>query len=104
VVEDGSPPDQLQSNIDNGMSNSFDQSQEQQSQDNGLGLDTTALSQGGSLQLVQPSPVSGIQTNALNSNSNQCKPLIALVLLEGELTRQSHWVLQRLVGFPEPIL
>ena len=82
--DDGSPPDQLQSNIDNGMSNSFEQSQEQ-SQDNGLGLGATALSQGGPLQLVQPSPVSGLQANALNSNSNQCKLPIALILLGGEL-------------------
>ena len=80
--DDGSPPDQLQSNIDNGMSTSFEQSQEQQSQDNSLGLGTTALSQSGPLQLVQPSPVSGLQANALNSNSNQCKPLIALAMSE----------------------
>lgn len=80
VEDDGSPPDQLQSNIDSGMSNSFEQSQEQQSQDNRLGLGVgTALSQGGPLQLVQPSPVSGLQANALNSNSNQCELLIDLV-------------------------
>jgi hypothetical protein len=72
-VEDGSSPDQLQSNIDNGMSNTFEQSQEPQSQDNGLGLDATGLAQGESLQFVQPSLVSGLQANALNSNSNQCK-------------------------------
>jgi hypothetical protein len=70
--DDGSPQDQLQSSIDNGMSNSFEQSQEQ-SQDNPLGLGATALSQGGPLQLVQPSPVLGLQANALNSNSNQCQ-------------------------------
>ena len=83
AAEDGSPPDQLQSNIDDGISTSFEQSQGQQSQDNGLGLDATALSQGGTLQLVQPSPISGLQANALNSNSNQCKPPTALILSEG---------------------
>jgi hypothetical protein len=86
--DDGSPPDQLQSNIDSGMSNSFEQSQEQQSQDNGLGLGATTLSQGGPLQLVQPSPISGLQANALNSNSNQCRLPIALNLSGGELIRQ----------------
>jgi hypothetical protein len=65
------------------MSNSFEQSQEQQSQDNSLGLGTTTLSQGGPLQLVQPSPILGLQANALNSNSNQCKPPTALALSEG---------------------
>jgi hypothetical protein len=88
AAEDGSTPDQLQSNIDNGINNSFEQSQEQHSQDNGLGLDATALSQGGPLQIVQPSPVSGLQANALDSNSNQCKLPIALILSEGELTRE----------------
>ena len=79
--DDGSPLDQLQSSLDNGMSNSFEQSQEQ-SQDNSLGLGTTTLSQGGPLQLVQPSPISGLQANALNSNGNQCKPPIALASSE----------------------
>jgi hypothetical protein len=50
------------------MSNPFEQSSEQVP-DNRLQIG--ALSQGGSLQLVQPSPVSGIQANAPNSNSNQ---------------------------------
>ncbi len=70
--EDGSLPDPVQGNVETGISNSFEQAQSQ-SQDNSLALGTTALSQGGTLQLVQPSPVSGIQANALNSNSNQCK-------------------------------
>ncbi|KAG4436690.1 hypothetical protein IFR05_007838 [Cadophora sp. M221] len=75
--EDGSPPEPVQQgNVDNGMSNSFEQAAQTQvqSQDNNsLTLGTAALSQsqGGPLQLVQPSPVSGIQANALNSNSNQ---------------------------------
>jgi hypothetical protein len=69
--DDGTPPDQTQTNVDSGMNNSFEQAQEQ-AQDNNLGL-TTALSQGGQLLIVQPSPVSGIQANALNNNSNQCK-------------------------------
>ncbi|KAE8452847.1 hypothetical protein EG329_013119 [Mollisiaceae sp. DMI_Dod_QoI] len=68
--DDGSPPDQAQASADNGMSNSFDQSQDQ-SQDSSLTLGSAALSQGGPLQLVQPSPVSGIQASALNANSGQ---------------------------------
>jgi hypothetical protein len=63
----GTPPDQSQANVESGMSNSF----EEQSQDNSLDLGTVAVSQGGPLQIVQPSPVSGIQANALSSNSNQ---------------------------------
>jgi hypothetical protein len=69
--DDGTTPDQTESNIDNGISNLFEQSQDQ-AQDNNLSL-ATGLSQGGPSQIVQPSPVSGIQANALNSNSNQCK-------------------------------
>lgn len=68
--DDGSPPDQVQANIDNGINSSFEHSLEQ-SQENDLGLGASALSQGGPLQLVQPTPVSGIQVNALNSNSNK---------------------------------
>lgn len=63
----GSPPDQSQANVESGMSNSF----EEQSQDTSLDLGTITASQGGPLQIVQPSPVSGIQANALNSVSNQ---------------------------------
>lgn len=66
------------------MNNSFEQ---EQSQENSLTLGTTSLSQGGPLQIVQPSPVSGIQSNALNSNSNQCKlpsQLISLKDIDGE--------------------
>ena len=70
AVEDaGSPPDHSQGNGESGINNSF----EEQSQDTGLDLGTIAASQGGPLQIVQPSPVSGIQANALNSVSNQCK-------------------------------
>ncbi|KAH9212556.1 transcription factor Zn cluster transcription factor-like protein Rds2 [Leptodontidium sp. 2 PMI_412] len=75
--EDGSPPEPVQQgNVDNGMNNSFEQAVQNQAQsqdNNSLTLGTAALSQsqGGPLQLVQPLPVSGIQANALNSNSNQ---------------------------------
>ncbi|KUJ18223.1 transcription factor Zn cluster transcription factor-like protein Rds2 [Mollisia scopiformis] len=70
AAEDDGSPDQAQASADNGMSNSFEQSQDH-SQDSSLTLGSAALSQGGPLQLVQPSPVSGIQANALNANSNQ---------------------------------
>ncbi len=70
MAEDaGTPPDLSQANVESGMSVSF----EEQSQNNNLDLGTVGVSQGGPLQLVQPSPVSGIQANALNSNSNQCE-------------------------------
>lgn len=69
--DDGSPPDQAQGIVDNDLTNSFEQSQEPSAQDNSLTLGTVALSQGGPLQIVQPSPVSGIQANALNSSSSQ---------------------------------
>jgi hypothetical protein len=62
------------------MNSALDKSQER-SQGKGLALGATTLSQGDPSQLVQPSPVSGIQPNALSSNGNQCKTLIALFLL-----------------------
>ncbi|KAH8687537.1 transcription factor Zn cluster transcription factor-like protein Rds2 [Tricladium varicosporioides] len=68
--DDDAAQDQPPSNADGGMNNSLEQTQEQ-SQESTLSLGTSALSQGGPLQLVQPSPVSGIQANALNSSSNQ---------------------------------
>ncbi|RFU28019.1 hypothetical protein B7463_g8335, partial [Scytalidium lignicola] len=68
--EDGTSPSGIQSSTDAGMRNSFDQSQEQV-QDGGLGIGPTTLSQSGPLQLVQPSPVSGIPPNALTNNNNQ---------------------------------
>jgi len=69
AVEDaGSPQEESQGNVDSGISNSF----EEQSQDNSLDLGIRT-SLGGPLQIVQPSPVSGIQANALNSASNQCE-------------------------------
>ncbi|PSS06777.1 hypothetical protein M430DRAFT_46115 [Amorphotheca resinae ATCC 22711] len=71
AAEDGgSPPDQLQGGIDSGMNSALDKSQER-SQGKGLALGATTLSQGDPSQLVQPSPVSGIQPNALSSNGNQ---------------------------------
>jgi hypothetical protein len=76
--DDGTPPDQAHSDVDSSMNNLFDQ---EQSQENSVTLGTTSLSQGGPLQLVQSSPVSGIQSNALNSNSNQCKFPSQLILL-----------------------
>jgi hypothetical protein len=71
--DDGSPPDQLQGSTDSGINTSFEQAQEQQ--DSELGLGGPTLSQGGPLQIAQPAPVSGSQANALNSGSNQCDEL-----------------------------
>ncbi|KAF4637760.1 hypothetical protein G7Y89_g330 [Cudoniella acicularis] len=68
--DDDAAQEQPQSNADGGMSNSIEQPQEP-SQDSSLALGSSGLSQGGPLQLVQPSPVSGIQANALNSSSSQ---------------------------------
>jgi hypothetical protein len=76
--DDGTPPDQAHTDVDGGMNNSFEQ---ERSQETSLTLGTTSLSQAGPLQIVQPSPVSGIQSNALNSNSNQCKLPSQLILL-----------------------
>lgn len=93
--EDGSPPEPVQQgNVDNGMNNSFEQvvqNQAQSQDNNSLTLGTAALSQsqGGPLQLVQPLPVSGIQANALNSNSNQCKARTVLFFCYRLLTIQS---------------
>lgn len=76
TVEEGTATaDQRQGDIEGGMSNSVELPQEQSQDNNSLTSGTTPLSQGGPLQLVQPSPVSGIQANALSSNSRQCKLL-----------------------------
>ncbi|KAA8565379.1 hypothetical protein EYC84_011086 [Monilinia fructicola] len=75
----GTPPDlKLQNSLDNSLNNSFvtadQQQQHQQGQDqvqeNKLSLGAPAISRGVPLQLVQPTPVSGIQANALSSSSN----------------------------------
>lgn len=73
--EDGSPQ---QGPADNDISNSFDQSQDA-SDTNRLGLGPLTLSQGGQLQIVQPSPVSGLQANALASGNNQCMKIVELL-------------------------
>ncbi|RDW75569.1 transcription factor Zn cluster transcription factor-like protein Rds2 [Coleophoma crateriformis] len=67
--DDATPPVQNLGDVENSMKTSFQQPQEQAQTD--LGIGTAALSQAGSLQLVQPSPVSGIQANTLNGNINQ---------------------------------
>ena len=69
--EDDAAAEHLQSNVEGGMSSAVEPSQSQ-SQDS-LTIGTAALPQSGSLQLVQPSPVSGLQANALNTSGNQCK-------------------------------
>ncbi|ESZ92874.1 hypothetical protein SBOR_6737 [Sclerotinia borealis F-4128] len=78
----GTPPDlKLQNPLDDSLNNSFvtaEQQQQQQQlqqgqdqvQENELSLGAPAISRGVPLQLVQPTPVSGIQANALNSSSN----------------------------------
>jgi hypothetical protein len=73
VVEDEeTPPEQSQPSTEEGMPNPFDQ-RHNQAQDTALGLGGPNITQSTPLQIVQPSPVSGIQANALNSNSRQCK-------------------------------
>lgn len=57
------------------MINPFDQRPDQVL-DTSLGLGVAAIAQSTPLQIVQPSPVSGIQQNALNSNSNHCTYVI----------------------------
>lgn len=78
--QDASPPTQAQAPADGDINTSFDQSQEALTQENNrLTLGPITLSQGGPLQIVQPSPVSGIQANALNSGSNQCMEILGLL-------------------------
>ncbi|KAG9232181.1 meiosis protein SPO22/ZIP4 like-domain-containing protein [Amylocarpus encephaloides] len=67
--DDDATVEHLQSNAKGGMSSAVEPSQNQ-SQDS-LTIGTTALPQGGSLQLAQPLPVSGLQANALNASGNQ---------------------------------
>jgi hypothetical protein len=43
-------------------------------------FDAAALGQGDPLQLVQPTPVSGIQRPSLNSSMNQCRSSVALLI------------------------
>ncbi|TVY31159.1 Regulator of drug sensitivity [Lachnellula hyalina] len=68
--DDDTAQDQAQTSLDSGISNPVEAPQDT-SEESNLTLGTSALSQGTPLQLVQPSAVSGIQANALNSNSNQ---------------------------------
>lgn len=42
------------------------------------GLSALSLPQPTTLQIVQPSPVSGIQQNALNNGGNQCRLYMTL--------------------------
>ena len=81
VEENGTPPAQVHPKVESGMSSSFDQARQDTAQDSNLGLGTT-LSQAVPLQLVQPSPVSGAQANALNSNSNQCKSRVIMTPIQ----------------------
>lgn len=83
----GTPPDlKLQNSLDNSLNNSFvtaeqKQQRQDQVQENKLSLGAPAISRGVPLQLVQPTPVSGIQANALNSSSNnQCMMLYILLV------------------------
>lgn len=70
--EGGTPSDQLQKSLDSSLHNSFEPGQDQV-QENKLSLGAPAISRGVPLQLAQPTPVSGIQSNALSSsNGNQC--------------------------------
>ncbi|KAH8599134.1 hypothetical protein B0O99DRAFT_613102 [Bisporella sp. PMI_857] len=66
--DDGTPPDQIQAGTDGVISNALEQDR---SQEPDLRLGVLGVSQGGPMQIVQPSPVSSIQTKGLNSNNNQ---------------------------------
>jgi hypothetical protein len=67
--------DNQQRPIENGMSNTFDQRQDR-IQDQNLGLSANPMNANEALQLVQPTPVSGLQAGALNNNNNStCKPI-----------------------------
>ncbi|TAQ83981.1 hypothetical protein B7494_g7694 [Chlorociboria aeruginascens] len=59
--EEGKSSDQSQGKFENGINTSLEQSQKPVQES----LGTTSHPQGGPLELVQPSPVSGIQANAL---------------------------------------
>ncbi|CAG8979160.1 hypothetical protein HYALB_00000294 [Hymenoscyphus albidus] len=70
LEDDDAAADQLKT--DGGMSNSVERPQEQLPPlETSLAIGTTALSQATPLQLVQPTPVSGIQANALSNSGNQ---------------------------------
>jgi hypothetical protein len=81
------------------MNTSIEQPQVQ-SQDNGLAIGTATLPQ----VLVQPSPVSGVQANALNNNSNQCE-LLGQVEQCGQrlMEARSYRILERLAWDTKPI-
>jgi hypothetical protein len=72
VDDEETSPDQPQSqpSVENGMNHPFDQSTDSAPENIGLG---PSITQSTTLQIVQPSPVSGIQQNALNSNSSHCR-------------------------------
>jgi hypothetical protein len=72
IDDEDIPTDQSQQAIENGMSAPYEQRPEQV-QENSLGLSQVSIPHSTGLQIVQPSPVSRIQANALNSNSSHCK-------------------------------
>jgi hypothetical protein len=81
----------------NGMNNPFEQRHDQAQ----VGLGAPAIAQGGPLQIVQPSPVSGIQANTLSSSVNHCmyqKPQYPTSLIT-----TSRWLSERLARITKPV-
>ncbi|KAI9739410.1 MAG: hypothetical protein M1818_005098 [Claussenomyces sp. TS43310] len=69
VEDDNIPPEQSKTSAESGISSSFEKHQGQVPE-NGLRLGSAAQPDGTGVQLIQPSPVSAAQANALNSNSS----------------------------------
>lgn len=99
VEDEATPPEQTQTSTESGMTNPFDQRPDQVL-DASLGLGGAAIHTT-PLQIVQPSPVSGIQQNALNSNNSHCMYVAGF---SGQsLTTHSYRVCERLDRFSESI-
>jgi hypothetical protein len=102
VEDEEASPDQPQSqpSVENGLNNPFDQPTDQ-AQEN-IGLGAPSIPQSTPLQIVQPSPVSGIQVNALNSNSSHCKYL-CLWHRDCIETSNSYRLRERLAGLTKSV-
>jgi hypothetical protein len=103
VEDEETPPEQpqLQPSVENGLTNPFDQIADQ-AQEN-ISLGRPSITQSGSLQIVQPSPVSGIQVSALSSSSNQCTFLKLLQPKDFTNLSPSYWLFEGLVRLAKPV-
>jgi len=90
-------PGESHQSAENGMTGPFDQRADQVP-DASLGLGQAPIPQHTTLQIVQPSPVSGIQVNALNRTRGNCMCSIVTPFLVAMLNVLQSLEKQRKIG------